>query len=99
MTIVLATAALATVGGSVLLLLLLPTCSFLLWPFGIFPTTAAALLTASVEPSPSPAWTVVRVSPAAAAPAEWKHSTYRNRAALDAAVTYVRSILGARAPF
>jgi hypothetical protein len=57
------TGALMIVGGAVLLLLLLPALSFLLWPFGIFPTTAAPLLTVSVEqaPTPTPAWRVSHV--------------------------------------
>jgi hypothetical protein len=99
LAIVIVTGALATVGGSVLLLLLLPTCSFLLWPFGIFPTAAATLLTASIEPSPAATWRVVRLPRlSAAAFPGWRHSTYRNRAALDAACVYLRSVLRVRTP-
>jgi hypothetical protein len=82
---------LVIVGGAVLLLLLLPACSFLLWPFGIFPSTAAALLTVSVAEAPTPRWTVKHV-PGDTRPG-WKHSTHRNATALETVAAYLRDEL------
>lgn len=73
-----------TVGGSVLLLALLPALSFLLWPFGIAPTVAAALLTVSIENAPTPRWIVVHLREGG------EHATYRDPAALDAVRTHLR---------
>jgi hypothetical protein len=99
MAIVSVTGALATVGGSVLLLLLLPACSFLLWPFGISPTAAAALLTVSIDESPSRRWKIVRLTRTSAATTGWKHSTYANPLALAAACAYLRSVMGTHSTF
>lgn len=87
--IVFATGALATVGGAMLLVLLLPA-SFLLWPFGIAPTAAATLLSVSLESSPAPSWRVVDLPEASArAVRDWRHSTHGNREALDALSVYL----------
>lgn len=84
---------LVTVGAAVVLLLLLPACSFLLWPFGIRPTTAAALLTVSVVDAPTPRWSVRHVD--GESRPGWKHSTHRNAAALDVVAAYFREELTA----
>ena len=100
MVIVSVASAVTTVGGSVLLLLLLPACSFLLWPFGIFPTASAALLTVGVEPSPGETWRLTRVPPTSArTPSTWRHSTWCNATALDAVREYLRSVVGAQMAF
>lgn len=97
LVIVLTTGALAIVGGAMLLLLLLPASSFLLWPFGIFPTAAAALLTVSVESSPTPAWRVIQLPRSSVVGSDdWRHSTHQNRAALEALSAYVRQNAGVK---
>lgn len=83
MTVTAGIAALVLVGGSVLLVLLLPALSVLLWPFGIFPTAAAALLTVSVQEAPTPDWMVVQVP--------GTHRTHGDPTALDAVADYVRT--------
>jgi hypothetical protein len=80
------------VGGAMLLLLLLPAFSFLLWPFGIWPTPSAALLRVSVEAAPAPTWDLIDLPDrGSAADFEWRHSTYADRAAIDAVCAYLRA--------
>jgi hypothetical protein len=94
LAIVLATAAMVIVGGSLVLLLVLPVVSLLLWPFGIAPSAAAALLAVSVERLPTPAWQVVTVLRRDAS--RWRHSLHRHPAALDAVRNYLQAVLAAR---
>jgi hypothetical protein len=85
------TALIAIVGGSLLLLLVLPVFSILLWPFGIFPTVAAALLNVSVTPAPSSAWQVIEVDKRGAF--GWNHSVHQQRDTLTCIHGYVRDAL------
>ena len=78
---VLATAAMVIVGGSFVLLMLLPAFSFLLWPFGISPTPAAALLTVSIERAPTSAWQVIECGRPGLS--GWRHSVHEHRAAVE----------------
>jgi hypothetical protein len=82
------------VGGSIVMLLMLPAFSFLLWPFGIFPTTAAALLNVSVEEAPTPAWRVVSVQRRNAT--GLRHSLHEQPEALHYVGIYLRNALNAR---
>jgi hypothetical protein len=84
-----------TVGGPLLLLLLVPAFSFLLWPFGIWPTSSAALLRVSVEAVPAPTWDVIDVPDRSSTTKfEWQHSTYADPAAIDAVCAYLRGRTG-----
>jgi hypothetical protein len=85
------TAAVVIVGGSLVLLLVLPVFSLLLWPFGIAPSAAAALLTVSVVRVPTPTWQVVTLRTRDAS--RWRHSLHRHRTALDCVRTYVHGAL------
>ena len=86
------TGLLVVVGGPLMLLLLLPAFSFLLWPFGIWPTSSAALLRVSVEAAPAPTWDVIDLPELdASADPRWQHSTYCDRAAIATVCGYLRS--------
>jgi hypothetical protein len=87
LAIVCATAAAVIVGGSLVLLLMLPVLSILLWPFGIFPTAAAALLIVSVRKSPTPSWQVIDVTKRDRF--AWNHSVHQHRDTLDGVSRYV----------
>jgi hypothetical protein len=83
MTVTAGIPALVLVGGGLLLVLLLPALSVLLWPFGIRPTAAAALLTVSVEEAPTRDWMVIQVP--------GTHSTHQDPKALQAVADYLRA--------
>jgi hypothetical protein len=95
----LGTAALVLVGGSIVMLLMLPAFSFLLWPFGISPTTAAALLNVTVEDAPTPAWRVVSIQRRddllrrSGQVGRWRHSLHKQPEALHCIGVYLRDAL------
>jgi hypothetical protein len=88
--IVAATVAGVIVGGSVVLLMLLPAFSLLLWPCGISPTPAAALLRVFVRSVPAPGWQVVHCEEHVTS---WGHSVHEQQAALECIDTYLRGVL------
>ena len=93
--VALATAGTVIVGGSFVLLLLLPAFSILLWPFGVRPTIASALLDVSVEQVPTPRWQMVSLERRHIA--GWRHSLHEQPEALECVRDYLRGVL-ARVP-
>lgn len=91
----LATAAMVIVGGSFVLLVLLPAFSFLLWPFGIGPTPAAALLKVSIERAPTPSWHLVDCRESGVS--GWRHSVHEHRAALEHVARWINGAAGTAA--
>jgi hypothetical protein len=97
-TLVYLAAVVGILGAAMLLLLMLPALSVLLWPFGIFPTTAAALLAVSVEEAPTPRWNVVHVAEnGVSTPRIWLHSTYSDQTSIDVVCSYLRQVIAANA--